>query len=125
MEGVAFSLLDCLGMCRRDGLDMTAAVMTGGVTRSQIWSHIIADVLGMNMRTIRHGDSALGVCMLSATAVGIFASIDHAVSACVLTDQMVETNPANRDRYDRLFSRYQETGRFLDTMARKFSAASV
>jgi xylulokinase len=125
MEGVAFSLLDCLGMFRRDGLDMTAAIMTGGVAKSQIWSQIIADVLGMNMRTIRHGDSALGVCMLSATAVGMFASIDDAVSVCVSKEQTIESNPANRDRYDRLFARYQETGRFLDAIARKFSTGSV
>jgi xylulokinase len=125
MEGVAFSLLDCLSMFRRDGLDMTAAVMTGGVAKSQIWSQIIADVLSMDMHTVRHGDSALGACMLSATAVGMFASIDDAVSVCVSKERPIESNPANRDRYDRLFARYQETGRFLDSMARKFSAGSV
>jgi xylulokinase len=125
MEGVAFSLLDCLDMFRRDGLDMTAAVMTGGVVKSQIWSQIIADVLSMDMHTVRHGDSALGACMLSAKAVGMFASIDDAVSACVSKERTMESNPANRDLYDRLFARYQETGRFLDTMARKFSAGSV
>jgi xylulokinase len=125
MEGVAFSLRDCLGMFRRDGLDMTAAVMTGGVAKSHVWSQIIADVLRMDMHTVRHGDSALGACMLSATAVGMFASIDDAVSVCVSKERTIESNPANRDRYDRLFARYQETGRFLDSMARKFSAGSV
>lgn len=125
MEGVAFSLLDCLSMFRRDGLDMTAAIMTGGVAKSQIWSQIITDVLGMDTWTIRHGDSALGACMLSATAVGMFASIDDAVSVCVAKERTIASNRANRDRYDRLFARYQETGHFLDTMARKFSAGSV
>lgn len=120
MEGVAFSLLDCLTMFRREGLDITSAVMAGGIVKSQIWSQIITDVLDMNTHTIRNGDSAFGVCMLSATAVGMFASLDDAVSVCVKQERTLVPNSANRDLYKRLFARYQEIGNFFDAMERKY-----
>jgi xylulokinase len=120
MEGVAFSLLDGLSMFRRDGLDMTSAVMSGGVVKSHIWAQIITDVLGMDTHTIRQGDSALGACMLAAIAVGMFASVSEAVAVCVTDERTMTPNTSTRDLYTRSFARYQEMGQFLDSMARKY-----
>ena len=122
MEGVAFSLLDGLSMFRREGLNMTSAVMSGGVVKSEIWSQIITDVLGMETRTTQQGDSAFGICLIAATAVGMFASIHEAVAVCVKDARTMFPNVANRDRYGRLFARYQEVAHFLDAMARKYGA---
>jgi xylulokinase len=120
MEGVAFSLLDGLSLFRRGGLDMTSAVMSGGVVKSYIWSQIITEVLGLETHTIRHGDSARGACMLAATAVGMFANLSDAAAICVTPERTMTPNISTRDLYDRLFARYQETGQFLDAMARKY-----
>jgi xylulokinase len=120
MEGVAFSLLDGLSMFRREGLDMTSAVMSGGVTQSELWSQIITDVLGMQTCTIRQGDSALGACLLAATAVGLFTSLNEAVAVCVKDERTLTPNAATLDLYARSFSRYRETGQFLDALARKY-----
>jgi xylulokinase len=121
MEGVAFSLRDGLEMFRKNGLNMTSATMSGGATKSQIWSHIITDVLGMPTRTIRNGDSALGACMLAATAIGIFPKFHGAVTACVKEDQTMTPEVKNRALYERMFARYQEVGEFFDATARKYS----
>jgi xylulokinase len=121
MEGVAFSLLDGLTMFRREGLDMTSTVMSGGVARSPLWSQIITDVLGMPTRTIRQGDSALGACLLAATAAGLFTSLHEAVAACVKEERTMMPNVLTHDLYARSFARYQETGQFLDALARKYA----
>jgi len=119
MEGVAFSLLDCLGMFRRDGMDMNAAVMTGGVVKSPIWSQIITDVLGLETRTIRQGDSALGACMMAATGVGIFSNMHEAVKVCVVHERTMTPNPENHAHYIRIFERYREVSCFLDATESK------
>ena len=116
MEGVAFSLLDCLTMFRRDGLDMASAVMTGGVAKSAIWAQIITDVLGMETRTIRQGDSALGACMIAATGIGIFESIEKAVEICVHREKTMSPNAQNHALYAELFARYRKIGHFLNSM---------
>lgn len=119
MEGVAYSLRDCLGMFEREGLTMTSAVLSGGVVQSPVWSRIITDVTGLETRTIRHGDSALGACMLAATAAGLFRDVEHAVARCVVPEDTLRPDPARRDVYAQAFPRYQATARFLDEMARK------
>lgn len=123
MEGVAFSLLDGLEMFRRDGLDMTSAVMSGGVLKSAIWTEIITDVLGIQTRSVRNGDSALGACMLAATAIGMFPDVHGAAVVCVQTDRTTEPNSTKNEHYRRLFARYQEVGNFLNTLARKYGGA--
>ncbi len=121
MEGVAFSLLDGLSMFRRDGLDMNSAVMSGGIVKSPIWSQIITDVFGMEVRTIRQGDSAYGACMFAATAIGMFINIHDAVAVCVKDDRTMSPSATNRNLYGHLFARYQEVGHFLDAMTRKYA----
>ena len=116
MEGVAFSLLDCLNMFRRDGLDMTSAVMAGGVAKSPLWSRIITDVLGMETTTIRQGDSALGAAMIAALGAGIFTSIGEAVDTCVHRESTLAPTPRNHAFYLKLFERYQKTSLFLGSL---------
>jgi xylulokinase len=118
MEGVAFSLLDCMSMFRRDGLDMVSAVMAGGVTKSVVWTQIITDILGIETRTVCQGESALGACMIAATGIGIFESIERAVEICVRSERIMAPDLRKRTFYVELFERYQETSRFLDAMVR-------
>ena len=124
MEGVAFSLVDCLKMFRREGLDMQAAVMTGGVTKSLIWSQIITDALGMETRTVRQGDSALGAGMIAATGIGMFESISRAVEACVVADRVMKPNPKNHAFYAETFERYLKVSLFLDSLGKEASACA-
>jgi xylulokinase len=118
MEGVAYSLLDCMSTLRQDGLDMTSVVLAGGVTKSTIWAQIITDVLGLETRTIRQGDSVLGACMIAAVGIGMFESIEKAGEVCVHCDKFIVPDLQNHALYARLFERYQKTGRFLDALSK-------
>jgi xylulokinase len=117
MEGVAFSLLDCLSMFRRDGLSITSAVMAGGVAKSKVWSQITTDVLRIPTRTVRDGASAPGSCLLAATAIGIFPSIHAAAATSVKDQQSLNPDTTNGNIYQQMFTRYQSVARFLDSSA--------
>lgn len=125
MEGVAFSLLDCLKMFRSEGLNMQAAIMTGGVTKSLIWSQIITDALGMETRIVRQGDSALGAGMIAATGVGLFGSIDAAVNACVVQERVMKPNPQRHAFYTEIFGRYLKVSHFLDALEKGSDVATL
>lgn len=114
MEGVAYSLRDCLGMFGREDIRMRSAVMAGGVAKSPVWAQIIADVLEMEMHTVHGGDSARGACLLAATALGLFDSIEAAATACVVPEKTIVPDPANRELYATRFERYRRIARFLD-----------
>lgn len=108
MEGVAFSLKDCLKMFEGHGLTMKKAVMAGGVARSPVWSQIITDVLELETYTTGEGESAFGAGLLAATARGLFASIEEAVQTGVSRGRTWTPNPAVKAVYADQFRRYQD-----------------
>lgn len=118
MEGVAFSLKDCLAMFVHNGVAMNRAVMAGGIAKSPVWSQIIADVLGIELYTIRHGDSAFGAALLAAVGGGLFKGLTDAVAACVKPERTIVPAPANAGTYTAMFERYVGTAAYLDGIPR-------
>jgi xylulokinase len=118
MEGVAYSLRDCLAMFGAHGLGMTEAVIAGGVTKSAVWTRIITDVLGLETHTVADGDSAFGACLLGATASGLFPDLATAMAACVRRDRGFRPNPATTATYTAGFERYRDLAGFLDRRCR-------
>jgi len=113
MEGVAFSLRDCLAMFGDEGRAMGAAVLSGGVVRSPVWAAIVTNVMGVETRTVAQGDSALGAAMLAGAGIGMFASLDDAASRCVRRETVLRPDPKLADGYARAFERYRRVGAFL------------
>jgi sugar (pentulose or hexulose) kinase len=49
LEGVAFSLKDCLAIIREQGLQLEQIRATGGGASNSFWRQIIADILGVEL----------------------------------------------------------------------------
>jgi xylulokinase len=118
MEGVAYSLKDCLAMFERNGLTMKSAVIAGGVAKSPVWTRIITDVLGLDTYTTHNGESAFGAALLAATAKGIFADLKEAVATCVRREHTLAPDPQTAARYAACFARYQAVAAFYDSLCR-------
>ncbi|WP_370231499.1 xylulokinase, partial [Cognatishimia sp.] len=56
MEGVAFSLKDCLIALQATGTDLASLVTTGGGTRSPFWLQTLANVLGIPLHVPAKGE---------------------------------------------------------------------
>ncbi len=71
LEGVAFSLRDCLDALAASGTQVAAADVIGGGSRSRAWTVILASVLGVPMRPLAAGEhgGALGAARLARMAV--------------------------------------------------------
>lgn len=114
MEGVAFSLKDCLTLFVREGFGIERAAMAGGIAKSPVWSQIIADVLAIELHTIRHGDSAFGTAMMAAVSGGLFADLWSAAAACVRHERAIVPDATKAATYARMFAGYAETAGFLN-----------
>ena len=70
LEGVAFSLRDCLDALRAAGTTIAEADVVGGGSRSTIWIAIIAAVLGIPLHRIADGEhgGAFGAARLARLA---------------------------------------------------------
>ena len=114
LEGVAFSLRDCMLLLEEIGMPQTGDIrLIGGGARSSLWRQIVCDVLGRRAVEPRVHESSFGGAMLAGVAVGVFEDAAAAVSQCVKMSNATEPNMKNHDSYKALFDIYKETQEML------------
>ena len=109
LEGVAYSLLD--SKLYLDSLNIpynTVATAIGGGTKGKLWRQMIADTLGIALKTTESADSSLGSAMLAGIAVGIFKDANDAVKKCVKEVDITYPNPENTEKYHKVFETYKK-----------------
>lgn len=109
LEGVAFSLLDSKRYL--ETLQIPAkpvATLIGGGAKSPLWRQLTADMLGLTLRVTESSDSSLGSAMLAGLALGVFATPEAAIAACIKEKCVVVPNPQNTATYADLFKKYKK-----------------
>lgn len=120
LEGVAFSLLDCKHYL--DYLQISYgknAVLIGGGAKGALWQQIVADVLGICLKTRQNSDSSLGSAMLAGMALGIFSDAKHAIRICVKEKETILPVSEHTERYQSLFREYKEIHDALEPIYRE------
>ncbi len=109
LEGVAYSLLD--SKFYLDSLHIpynTVATAIGGGAKSTLWRQMIADALGIALKTTESSDSSFGSAMLAGIAVGVFKDAKDAVEKCVKEKDITYPNPENTEKYHTVFKTYKK-----------------
>ncbi len=109
MESIAFILYQNVAEMQSLGLDCTEIRSLGGGAKSRLWSQIKADVLGRPLITMKCAEAAaLGMAVLQAKALGIYATLEAAGENMVKVDSVVEPNPQNTKAYQPALERFIE-----------------
>jgi xylulokinase len=108
MEGVAYSLKDCLETINGLGITVESAAIIGGGAKGALWRQIVADVLNIPLTKNEVDDSSLGSAMLAGVATGIFSSYEDSAAKCVRKAIEIQPNPQNRDIYNKGFEYYRQ-----------------
>ncbi len=109
LEGVAYSLLDSklyldsLGIPYND-----IAVAIGGGTKGKLWRQIIADALGITLKTTESADSSFGSAMLAGIAAGVFSDSKDAVKKCVKAVDITYPDKSKTVEYRKIFETYKK-----------------
>jgi len=109
LEGVVYSLLD--SKLYLDGLNIpynSVATVIGGGAKSELWRQMIADALGITLKTTESSDSSFGSAMLAGIAVGVFKDANDAVKKCVKEISFTYPNPENTAKYKKVFETYKK-----------------
>ena len=109
MEGVTYSLRDCLGILQELGVDAPEIIASGGATASPQWMQMQADILGKPVRVSRVKEQAcLGSCLLAAVGTGVLPSLEEACGRFALMDERVYLpDAANADVYREGYDTYR------------------
>jgi L-xylulokinase len=108
-EGVVYCHLSHINKLRTAGAQIKSARMTGGGSRSQVWTQMFADAIQIPMEVsdgIELG--ARGAALSAAIGAGIFRDYAEATSQAVSIERVNEPNPANAQAYLDRFSEYEK-----------------
>jgi xylulokinase len=109
MEGVIYSLYDCLRVIESMGASMGNIYASGGGAVSGLWRQMMADVFQrpilVNSESTQ--SSALGAAILAGVAGGIYGSVREACDLMSVNAKITATEP-NQQNYD-VYSRYYTT----------------
>jgi len=84
MEGVAYSLMQCIESCNQLGLDAEYLVASGGGARSKPWLQLQADIYNKPLRVAAVEEQAsIGAAIAAGVGAGIYSDIDEGCRAVV------------------------------------------
>lgn len=109
MEGVCFDIRDMLdAMVEGNVPDYSTVRLTGGVSRSEFWCQMQADIYNRPCETVAVEEAtALGCAMVAAVGVGIYKSYEEAAEHMVKVTRRYEPNPETVQRYEDAYRTWQ------------------
>ncbi len=109
LEGVVFSLRDCLEIIKEMGVDISEVRASGGGGKSKLWRQMQADIFGTNINTINSSEGgALGVAILAGVGAGIY---DNVAQACDATIEVRTTQGPDmilNEKYQKNYTIYKQ-----------------
>ena len=78
LEGVSYSLTDCMSVLREMDVNPTVMRVCGGGGRSPMWRQMLADMFGIPTAVTTAEGPALGVAILAMVGAGIYPTVSDA-----------------------------------------------
>jgi xylulokinase len=108
LEGVAYSLKDCLELNKKTGLDISEIRISGGGAKSKLWKQILADVFETELVTLNSAEGAsYGAALLAAVGSGNFKSVEEACNKSIYREETIYPVTENALRYKDYYEIYK------------------
>ncbi len=105
LEGVAFALRSILDVYREQR-QFGYMKLIGGGAKSAFWLQLIADICGIELRTLKGGAAitSLGAAFAAGVAVGVYKDFDE-TAALIKTDKVISKVP-EAGIYEQMYNKY-------------------
>lgn len=124
IEGVCYSLRDCLEVFLESGVPIGEVRVTGGGSRNPFWNQTLADVFGQGTCSLAASEgAAYGVALLAAVGAGKFKSVEEACEATVRTCEHLKPDADRMRIYEHYYPLWQNLYRSLKKDFEKLAAA--
>lgn len=109
IEGVSYSLLDCMEIIKDTGMNPTNVMVSGGGGKSELWRQILADMFNCKVSTNKSSEGpALGVALLAGVGTGVYRDIDEACSIAISENSVQFPKEENSLVYKRYYEIYKK-----------------
>ncbi|HYF50115.1 MAG TPA: xylulokinase [Planctomycetota bacterium] len=114
IEGVCYSLRDCLEIFREMKVPVKEVRVTGGGAKNPFWFQTLADIFGQETCSLAASEgAAYGVALLAAVGTKEFKSVEEACEATVKTCNPVKPDAKRAKVYDKQYPLWQNLYRSL------------
>jgi xylulokinase len=114
IEGVSYSLCNCMDVLREMGVDMTDMAVCGGGAKSPLWRQMLADVYAVPVKTLESSEgAALGAAILGGCAAGVYSSVEEGCARAVRPKETTAVNAENHEKYMKVYEVYNGLYRAL------------
>ncbi len=108
LEGICFSLRDCLDVARAGGVNPQFARVIGGGAKSPDWLQLLADIMNVEIRTINTNEGGgLGAIILGMVADGKYASVAEACGDIIKETATYSPRTEYVAKYTEKFGKYK------------------
>jgi len=108
MEGVAYSLRDCMEILQEMNISFSEMTACGGGGTSPLWRQMMADVYDCPVKTVVSQEGpALGVAILAGVGAGIYKSVQAGCDAVIRTNEPQPPILENTNQYDGFYQVYR------------------
>lgn len=109
IEGVAFSMRECLEVFRELNLPLKKIILSGGGAQNPVWRQILADVLNLPMKTINVADhSPFGAAILAKFAQEGMDKLPAFYRQVINPIEYLYPHEKNVKKYAEFFSQYRQ-----------------
>ncbi len=108
MEGVSFSLRDCVEIIRDMGITPNEMYACGGGAVSPLWRQMLADMFGCTVKTVSSKEGpALGAAILAGVCSGVYNSVEEGCGIAVKENKVQNPIDENKFAYEPFYNLYR------------------
>ena len=109
MEGITFSLKDCMELMIKEGKVFERVISVGGGAKNKDWLQMQADIFNCRIVTLETEQGpSLGACMTAATGAGWFDDFQDCARKFVNLSKEYTPNPQNAEKYKAVYDKYRQ-----------------
>jgi xylulokinase len=122
MEGVVYSLKDCLNVFFVLGIPVEKLLFSEGGAKSLIWRQIQSDILQLPLQSIKNNEhSSYGAALLAAVVCGEYKDVKEACSRVISYGETIYPQIENMEIYTKLYGIYQSLYPLLKNVFKELS----
>jgi xylulokinase len=109
MEGVCYSLRDCMEIIRETGISANEVRASGGGGKSPLWRQMQSSMFNCNVNTINSSEGpALGAAILAGVGTGEYKSVQEACENVIKVKSTESPDLESQRIYAQQYYRYKE-----------------